>query len=254
VVAVVLFLIGVASWLPRGFLRATYNLHTIRVSGEEAREARLGKYLGTCTVHSLPDWADAAVDDAIMTGSAGEPEKALDCLARLQPAGSARAFFESLTTAQPDPEKPQERRRRLVGLVLALGRAAEDDACQAALVVTRSLAQLGTRRATQCYVDAASRGTPDGRAAAAANLSFLALNLHVDASDAFDLAARLASDSDPTVRAAASSSLVLFDERTARKLLTPLSADPEPAVRAAAEETLAKLEPLRQLEEALSSP
>jgi HEAT repeat protein len=56
------------------------------------------------------------------------------------------------------------------------------------------------------------------------------------------------------VRAAASSSLVLFDERTARKLLTPLSADPEPAVRAAAEETLAKLEPLRQLEEALSSP
>jgi WD40 repeat protein len=263
VVAVVLFLIGVASWLPRGFLRATYNLHTIRVSGEEAREARLGKYLGTCTVHPLPEWAEAAVDDAIMTGSSGEPEKALDCLARLQPAGSARAFFESLAGAQPDPEKPQERRRRLVGLVLALGRAAEDDACQvaleprsaeAALVVTRSLAQLGTRRATQCYVDAASRGTPDGRAAAAANLNFLALNLHVDASDAFDLAARLASDSDAAVRAAASSSLALFDERTARKLLTPLASDPEPAVRAAAEETLAQLEPLRQLEEALSSP
>jgi HEAT repeat protein len=55
------------------------------------------------------------------------------------------------------------------------------------------------------------------------------------------------------VRAAAASSLVLFDERTARKLLTPLATDPEPAVRAAAEETLAKLDPLRELQEELMS-
>jgi HEAT repeat protein len=55
------------------------------------------------------------------------------------------------------------------------------------------------------------------------------------------------------VRAAAASSLVLFDERTARKLLTPLATDPESTVRAAAEETLAKLEPLRKLEEELMS-
>jgi HEAT repeat protein len=55
------------------------------------------------------------------------------------------------------------------------------------------------------------------------------------------------------VRSATVSSLVLFDERTARKLLTPLATDPEPAVRAAAEETLARLEPLRTLEEELMS-
>jgi HEAT repeat protein len=83
-------------------------------------------------------------------------------------------------------------------------------------------------------------------------LNFLALNLHIAPGDAFAAAARLAKDSDPAVRAAASS-LVLFDERTAKKLLTPLATDPEPAVRAAAEETLAKLEPLRKLEEELMS-
>ncbi len=261
-VAVVLFLIGVASWLPRGVLRATYNLHSIKVSRDEAREARLGKFLGTCSEHPLPGWAEAAVADATLTNSAGEPEKALECLAQLQPAGAARAFFESLATAQPDPERQEERRRRQVGLVLALGRAAEDDACQVALeprspevalVVTRSLAQLGTRRSTQCYLDAASRGNPDARAAAAANLNFLALNLHIAPGDAFAAAARLAQDSDPAVRAAAASSCVLFDERTAKKLLTPLATDPERAVRAAAEETLAKLEPLRKLEEELMS-
>jgi len=210
----------------------------------------------------LGGWAEAAVNDLTMTSSAGEPEMALDCLAKLQPAGAARAFFESLATAQPDPERQEERRRRQVGLVLALGRAAEDDACQAALeprspevalVVTRSLAQLGTRRSTECYLDAASRGNPDARAATAANLNFLALNLHIAPGDAFAAATRLARDSDPVVRSAAASSLVLFDERTARKLLTPLATDPEPAVRAAAEETLAKLEPLRKLEEELMS-
>jgi hypothetical protein len=154
-VAVVLFLIGVASWLPRGVLRATYNLHSIKISREEAREARLGKFLGTCSEHALPGWAEAAVADVTMTNSAGEPETALECLAQLQPAGAAHAFLESLATAPPDAERQQERRRRQVGLMLALGRAAEDDACQAALeprspevalVVTRSLAQLGTRR------------------------------------------------------------------------------------------------------------
>ncbi|HSD25947.1 MAG TPA: HEAT repeat domain-containing protein, partial [Vicinamibacteria bacterium] len=261
-VAVVLFLIGVASWLPRGVLRATYNLHSIKVSREEAREARLGTFLGTCSEHPLPGWTEAAVADATLTNSAGEMEMALDCLAKLRPAGAARAFFESLATAQPDPERQEERRRRQVGLVLALGRAAEDDACQAALeprspeealVLTRSLAQLGTRRSTECYLDAASRGNPDARAAAATNLNFLALNLHIAPGDAFDAAARLARDSDPVVRAAAASSLVLFDERTARKLLTPLATDPESAVRTAAEETLAKLEPLRKLEEELMS-
>ena len=187
---------------------------------------------------------------------------ALDCLAKLQPAGAARAFFESLATAEPTPERQEERRRRQVGLVLALGRAAEDDACQAALeprspevalVATRSLAQLGTRRSTECYLDASSRGDPDARAAAAANLNFLALNLRIAPGDAFAAATRLARDSDPVVRAAAASSLVLFDERTARKLLTPLATDPDSAVRAAAEETLAKLEPLRKLEEELLS-
>jgi hypothetical protein len=262
-VAVVLFLIGVASWLPRGVLGATYNLHSIKVSREEAREARLGKYLGTCSEHPLREWAEAAVADAILTDSAGEKEMALDCLARLQPAGAARAILESLAAAAPpDPERQEDRRRRQVGLVLALGRVAEDDACQAALeprsteaalVVTRSLAQLGTRRSTECYLDAASRGTPDARAAAAANLNFLALNLQIGAGDAFEVAASLARDSDPVVRAAAASSLVLFDERTARKLLTPLAADPESAVRAAAEQTRARLEPLRKLEEALTS-
>jgi HEAT repeat protein len=69
--------------------------------------------------------------------------------------------------------------------------------------------------------------------------------------DAFDAAARLAQDSDPVVRSAAASSLVLFDERTARKLLTPLATDS--AVRTAAEETLSKLDPLRKLEEELMS-
>jgi len=44
-----------------------------------------------------------------------------------------------------------------------------------------------------------------------------------------------------------------LDERTARKLLTPLATDPDSAVRAAAEATLAKLEPLRKLEEELMS-
>jgi len=55
------------------------------------------------------------------------------------------------------------------------------------------------------------------------------------------------------VRSAAASSLVLFDGRTTRKLLTRLATDPDSAVRAAAEETLAKLEPLRKLEEELMS-
>ena len=157
---------------------------------------------------------------------------------------------------------------QLTGAVgqVGLGPAAQgvlgDDACQAALeprspevalVVTRSLAQLGTRRSTECYLDAASRGNPDARAAAAANLNFLALNLHIAPGDAFAAATRLARDSDPVVRSAAASSLVLFDERTARKLLTPLATDPDSAVRAAAEETLAKLEPLRKLEEELMS-
>jgi WD40 repeat protein len=118
---------------------------------------------------------------------------------------------------------------------------------------TRTFAQLGTRRSTECYLDAASRGTPDARAAAAANLNFLALNLHIGPGDAFAAAARLARDSDPVVRSAAASSLVLFDERTARRLLTPLATDPDSAVRTAAEETLAKLEPLRKLEEELMS-
>jgi hypothetical protein len=260
--AAVLFLIGVASWLPRGVLGATYNLHTIKVSREEARETRLGKFLGTCSEHPLQAWAEAAVADLTLTNSAGEPEKALECLAQLQPPGAARAYFESLAAAPPDPERQEERRRRQVGLVLALGRAAEDDACQAALdprspeaalVLTRSLAQLGTRRSTDCYLDAASRGNPDARAAAAANLNFVALNLHISPGDAFAAATRLAKDSDPAVRAATASSLVLFDERTAKKLLTPLATDPEPAVRTAAEETLAKLEPLRKLEEELMS-
>jgi hypothetical protein len=101
----------------------------------------------------LAGWAEAAVDDRPITTSIGEIEMALDCLARLQPPGAARAFFESLATAQPDPERQEALRRRRVGLVLALGRAAEDDACQAALeprspelalVVTRSLAWIST--------------------------------------------------------------------------------------------------------------
>jgi HEAT repeat protein len=53
------------------------------------------------------------------------------------------------------------------------------------------------------------------------------------------------------VRSATASSLVLFDERTASKLLTPLATDPESAVRAVAKETVEKLEPLRRLEEEL---
>ena len=187
---------------------------------------------------------------------------ALDCLAKLRPPGAARAFFEALATAQADAERQDALRRRRVGLVLALGRAAEDDACQAALtprspevalVATRSLAQLGTRRSSQCYFDEASRGNSEARAAAAANLEFLALSLHLGPGDVLDTAARLARDKDPVVRAAAAASLVLFDERTARKALTPLATDPESAVRAAAEQSLARLEPLLKFEEALTS-
>jgi WD40 repeat protein/serine/threonine protein kinase len=262
-VAAVLFLIGVASWLPRGLLSAAYNAHSLKVARGEAREAKLPTFLGTCSEHPLADWAAAAVDDRPMTIGNGEFEAALDCLARLKPPGAARAFFESLrAAAQPDPEKQQALRRRRVGLVLALGRAAEDDACQAALepqskeaalVATRSLAQLGTRRSIQCYLDAASRGNPAARAAAAANLDLLALNLHLGPGDVLDTAARLARDGDPVVRAAAASSLVLFDERTARKALAPLATDPVSEVRAAAEQSLARLEPLRKLEEALTS-
>jgi hypothetical protein len=262
-VAAVLFLIGVASWLPRGLLSASYNAHSVKVAREEAREARLSTYVGTCSEHPLADWAAAAVDDLPMPVAEGEVEAALDCLARLKPQGAARAFFESLgAAALPDPEKQQALRRRRVGLVLALGRAAEDDACQAALeptsmetaiVATRSLAQLGTRRSSQCYFDAASRGNPAARAAAAANLEFLALSLHLGPGGVLAAAARLAQDDDPVVRAAAATSLVLFDERTARKALAPLAADPVSEVRAAAEQSLAKLEPLRKLEEALTS-
>jgi hypothetical protein len=50
----------------------------------------------------------------------------------------------------------------------------------------------------------------------------------------------------------ASPQLLVIDE-VGYKLLTPLATDPKPAVRAAAEETLAKLEPLRKLEEELMS-
>jgi WD40 repeat protein len=261
--AAVLFLIGVASWLPRGLLSASYNAHSLKVAREEAREARLATYVGTCSEHPLAEWAAAAVEDLPMPLGNGEVEPPLDCLARRKPQGAARAFFEGLrAAAQPDPEKQQALRRRRVGLVLALGRAAEDDACQAALepqpgeaalVVTRSLAQLGTRRSSQCYFDAASRGNSAVRAAAAANLDFLALNLHLGPGDVLDAAARLSRDTDPAVRAAAASSLVLFDERTARKALAPLAADPVSEVRAAAEQSLARLEPLRKLEEALTS-
>lgn len=262
-VAAVLFLIGVASWLPRGLLSASYNAHSLKVAREEAREARLATYVGACSEHPLAEWAAAAVDDLPMPIGNSEVEPPLDCLARRKPQGAARAFFEGLrAAAQPDPEKQQALRRRRVGLVLALGRAAEDEACQAALepqsgeaalVVTRSLAQLGTRRSSQCYFDAAARGNSAVRAAAAANLDLLALNLHLGPGDVLDAATRLSRDSDPAVRAAAASSLVLFDERTARKALAPLAADPVPEVRAAAEQSLSKLEPLRRLEEALTS-
>lgn len=260
--AAVLFLIGVASWLPRGVLRATYNLHSVKLAREEAREARLAKFQGSCSEHPLPAWAEAAVADAALTSAAGEKEMALDCLAQLRPAGAARAFFDSLATAKPEPERQDELRRRRVGFVLALGRSAEDELCQAALdpgsaeaalVLTRALAQLGTRRSFQCFDDAASRGSSPARVAAAANLGFLSLNLHMGAGDAFDVAKRLAQDPDAPVRAATASSMGLFDERTARKLLTPLEADPEPAVQAAAQRAAASLEPLRKLEEALTS-
>ena len=261
--AAVLFLIGVASWLPRGVLWATYNAHWLKVTREEARLARLVSYEGSCSERPLRDWAQAAADDTSLTGGMpGQGEKALDCLARLRPPGAAREFLESLGTASPDPEHEDVRRRRHVGLLLALGRAAEEDVCraaleppstEAALVAVRALAQLGTRRSTECFLDAATRGDSAVRAAAAANLNVLALGRHVSAGDTLDAAKGLARDSDPAVRAAAATTLVLFDERTARKVLAPLASDAEPAVRTAAEESLLRLEPLRMLEEGTPS-
>ncbi len=243
--AVVLFLIGVSSWLPRGFLRATYNRYSIRVARDALRPADLKNYVGSCSEHPLPAWAAAAADDAyLVSGSPPEPEMAIDCLARLRPAGAMRPFFESLAAAAPAEAKTlDQRRRRQVALVLALGGREVEDVCRAArespspearLVAFRALGLLSTERSSQCFLEAASDGDPGVRTSAASSLGALAAGRRVGAGALYDVATRLAADPDPGVRAAAAASLTLFDERNARKRLAPLAQDAEPAVREAA--------------------
>ncbi len=259
-VALVLFLIGVSSWLPRGFLRASYNTYSLKVTRDSLRLADLKAYVDSCTEHPLEAWAQAAAKDSYIPGSSSAKiEMGLDCLARLRPPGAARAFFESLAAvARPVPRGLDYRRGRHVALVLALGEPAVEEVCRAAvdspspearLVAFRSLALLATRRSTQCYLDASFHGDPGVRASAAESLGVLAVGGRVGAGAAFDVATRLARDSDPGVRAAVATSLVLFDERNARKRLTPLVQDPDTSVRAAAEQSLQTLGSLRKIEE-----
>jgi hypothetical protein len=259
--AVVLFLIGVSSWLPRGFLRASYNNYSLKVTRDSLRLADLKAYVDPCSEHPLDAWAQAAANDSTIVGSSPEKiEMGLDCLARLRPPGAARAFLESLgTAAPPEPRRLDRRRGRHVALLLALGEPAVEEVCRAAvdspspegrLVAFRALGLLATPRSTQCYLDATFHGDPGVRASAAASLGALALGARVGAGAAFEVATRLARDTEPEVRAAAAASLALFDERNARKRLTPLVQDADAAVRAAAEQSLGSLELLRKIEDA----
>jgi HEAT repeat protein len=193
----------------------------------------------------------AARDVFVASGSASEPEMAVECLARLRPAGAVGAFFESLAKAPaPAPGQAEARRRRQVGLVVALGRTEVDQVCpsalspspEARLVALRALGLLATERSTQCFLDAAAHADPGVRAAAAANLGALAAGRRMGASDLYGVATRLSGDSDPGVRAAAAASFTLFAERNARKRLVPLAQDPDPAVREAAVRSLERLE------------
>jgi WD40 repeat protein/serine/threonine protein kinase len=250
--AVALFLIGVSSWLPRGFLQPEYNTYAVRAARESMRGADLRNYKGSCTPRPLPAWVEAAARDVfVSSGSASEPEMAVECLARLRPAGAVGAFFESLARAPaPDPGQAEGRRRRQVGLVVALGRTEVEQVCpsalspspEARLVALRALGLLATERSTQCFLDAAAHADPGVRAAAAANLGALAAGRRMGASDLYAVATRLSGDSDPGVRAAAAASLTLFAERNARKRLVPLAQDKDPAVREAALRSLERLE------------
>jgi WD40 repeat protein/serine/threonine protein kinase len=256
--AVVLFLIGVLSWLPRGFLEISYNTYAVRMARDALRAADLRNYQGSCSPHPLPAWAEAAANDVFMlSGSPPEPEMAIDCLARLRPAGAVRPFFASLAgAAAPDPGRADQRRRRQVGLVLAIGRTEVEDVCpsavspspEARLVALRSLGLLATERSTRCFLDTTAHADPRVRASAASNLGALAAGRRVDADALYDVATRLAGDPDPGVRAAVTASLTLFDERNARKRLAPLAQDLDPAVREAAEKNLGSLELLRKME------
>jgi hypothetical protein len=254
--AAIFFLIGVSSWLPRGFLRASYNAYWVKATRDLLDLPDLAEYKGTCSERPVEAWARlAATDSAFIEVQPPKAEMALDCLARLRPPGAARAVFESFRAT---PEYPRHHAGRRVALVLALGEPAVEDACQAAfdasspsaqIVALRSLALLDTSRSSQCFLEATFHGDPAVRAAAAANLGVLALGQRVSAGKALDAAIRLSRDSDAAVRAAIATSLVLFDERNARKALLPLARDSDPAVRKAAEESLQSLDGLRKVEE-----
>jgi HEAT repeat protein len=142
--------------------------------------------------------------------------------------------------------------------VLALGPPAVEDVCRTAvespspearLVALRSLGLLATERSTQCYLDATFHGDPAVRASAAASLGALAVGGRVGAEALYDVATRLSGDSEPGVRAAVVASLVLFDERNARKRLARLAEDADAAVREAATQGLGSLESLRRIED-----
>jgi hypothetical protein len=260
--AAVLFAIGVSAWLPRGFLRAGYNGYSVKLARDLTRPADLKGYVGTCSDQPLETWAAAAANDAyVLGGSPPRPEMAVDCLARLRPAGALAPFFQSLAVASPpEPRDVEQRRGRQVGLVLALAEGAVEDVCRSAvespspearLVAFRSLGQLPAPRAAECFLEATKHGDAGVRASAAASLGVLSVRSRVGAPELYAAASRLAADADPGVRAAAARTLLLFDERNARKRLALLAEDADGAVRAAAAESIGELESRRKIEGAL---
>ncbi len=257
--AAVFFLIGVFSWLPRGFLRASYNAYWLKVTRDSAYVPEIGDYEGPCSERPVEEWARKAVTSSyFFDGEPPHEEFALPCLARLRPPGTVRAFFESIANTPPDPAFPHRHQGLRVAFLLALGEPALEDVCRFALdppspeaeiVALRSLALLATPRSTECYLEATFHGDPAVRASAAANLGLLALGGRVGAGSLLEVTARLSRDADAAVRAATATTLILFDERNARKKLRPLAQDPDAAVRKAAEESLHSLEGLRKVEE-----
>jgi predicted Zn finger-like uncharacterized protein len=259
---VLLFAIGVSAWLPRGFLRASYNGYAVKLARDASRPGDLKGYVGTCSSEPIDEWTAAAANDAyVLGGSPPRPEMAIDCLARLRPAGALVPFFHALAAAPAaEPRQAEQRRRRQVALVVALAGDAVEDVCRAAadprsaearLVALRSLGLIPGARAEQCFLEAAQHGDPGVRASAAGSLGVLAARNRVRAPDLYAVASRLAGDSDPAVRTAAAQALLLFDERNARKQLTTLARDSDPGVRGAAEQGMGELESLRKFEGAL---
>jgi hypothetical protein len=178
------------------------------------------------------------------------------CLAATGSEATATAVLEGAPLVDPDPMRARRLRRNAASVLVGLGPAAVDALCprlgdpreEVRGLAEISLGVVDAPEAVACARQELATGTPDGRAAAAADPRRQIGRGRVGAEEAWSIVTGLLGDADPSRRIAGLGLLPLFAADVSEPAARPLAEDPDPGVAGAARNALGAIEKLRRVD------